>query len=141
MVIKMTIHGTKRFERILTQLPRELNKALSDSSGEWMRNVVKSAKLRAPRDTEKLKESIKLIRIKNGWLLDVQSPHGIYQEEGFKAHWVHTDMMEGSKSSGQKGFVWVKKSTPFVAPALEHNLSRLSTVLQKATKDGISKSR
>lgn len=137
MVIKMTVRGTQRVERKLSGISRNMNKALSDGTGEWMRKVQKSAKLRAPRDTTKLKDSIKLKKIKNGWLLDVQSPYGVYQEEGFRPHWIHTDMMKGNKKPRKEGFVWVSGFKPFVRPALEHNLSRLSQTLLKATQAGL----
>jgi hypothetical protein len=129
--------GTRRVMRKLENLPKNLEKELSKGSGEWMKKVQKSAKLRAPRDTTKLKDSIKLKKIKNGWLIDVQSPYGKYQEEGFKPHWIHTDMMKGSKKPQQEGFVWVSGFKPFVKPALEHNLSKLSQTLSKATKLGL----
>lgn len=139
MVIKINIRGIEKVERKLIGIERNMNKSLSDSSGKWMKKVQKSAKLRAPRDTTKLKDSIKLKKLKNGWLLDVQSPYGIYQEEGFRPHWIHTDMMKGTKKPRQEGFVWVSGFKPFVRPALEHNLSRLSQTLSKATQEGLKK--
>lgn len=123
--------------RRLEGLPANLRKELNKGTGEWMKAVQKSAKLRAPRDTKKLKDSIKLKKIKRGWLIEVQSPYGIYQEEGFKPHWIHTDMMKGNKKPRKEGFVWVSKSKPFVRPALEHNLSKLSQTLSKATTAGL----
>ena len=137
MVIKVQVKGYKEVMSKLNGLPRAMNKELSKESGEWMKAVKKSAKLRAPRDTKALKDSIKLKKQKSGWLLDVQSPYGIFQEEGFKPHWIHTDMMKGNKKPRKEGFVWVAKSKPFVRPALEHNLSSLSQTLSKATKQAI----
>lgn len=137
MVIKVKIIGAKEVTRVLRGLPRRLNKEISLGSGKFMKAVQKSAKLRAPKDTRKLRDSIKLKKLKNGWILAVQSPYGIYQEEGFKPHWIHTDMMKGTKKPRNEGFVWVSGFKPFVRPALEHNLSNLSSILHKSTKRAI----
>ena len=141
MVIKVKVTGINAVTRKINGLGRRLNKEVSDEGGKFMKSVQKSAKLRAPRDTRGLRNSIKLKKLKNVWLLDVQSPHGALQELGFKPHWIHTDMMKGTKKPRNEGFVWVSKSTPFVRPALEHNLSKLSQSLASATKRAIGGNR
>ncbi len=139
MVIKIQVMGAREAIRTLSRIPRELNREISRGSGEFMKNVRKSAKLRAPRDTSQLKDSIKLEKLKNGWIINVESPYGIYQEEGFKPHWVHSDMIKGSNKLKRQGFFWVEKSKPFIKPALEHNLSNLSNILSKSSKLAIQK--
>lgn len=97
-----------------------------------MKDVRKSARLRAPKNTGGLKDSINVRQEKEGlWILEVESPHGVFQEEGFKPHWIHRSMIAGQE--GESGFVFVTKNKPFVTPALEHNLSKLSQRLSNAT--------
>lgn len=137
MVVKVHITGSKDVVKLISGIPRELNREISDGSGTFMKRVRKSAKLRAPKDTLRLRESIKLDKLKNGWLISVNSPHGVFQEEGFKPHWVHSDQIDSSNKLTRTGFFWVEKSTPFMRPALEHNISNLPSILDKSTKKAI----
>lgn len=138
MVIKTNIAGV--ISR-LNGLPREINREISKGSGEFMRSVQKSARKRAPRDTKELSKSIVVTKTKSGWDLIVASKQGFYQEMGFKPHWIHSDQIEGSTKLKRKGFFFVKKSKPFVRPALEKNLSNLSNILSKSTKQAIQNAR
>lgn len=112
-----------------------------------MRDVRKSAKLRAPRQTGELANSIILTKNGKQWILEVQSPYGRYQEEGFKPHWIHagtpTKNSTGTVGSALNvaGFVKVSKHTPFIRPALEHNLSKLAQRLSNATNKAIKRSK
>ncbi len=124
-----------------------MDKEINDESGSFMKDVRKSAKLRAPRQTGALAKSIIVTKKGKQWILEVQSPYGRYQEEGFRPHWVHA-LMPTKNSKGTigdalnvAGFVKVSKHTPFVKPALEHNLSKLAQRLSKATKRAINKSK
>ncbi len=145
-MIKVTVEGKglHGVNRLIKQLPYELNSDLLKSTSEFMKSVKKSAKLRAPKDTKELKDSIGLVKRKNGWEIIANSPHAVYQEEGFKAHWIHTDMLRNkgsSKSPKYSGFMWVSKSKPFIRPALEHNLSNLHNILSKSIKRGIQEAK
>ena len=141
------IQGLNQLNGFLTRLPTKLVDEISKESEQFMKDVRKSAKLRAPRDTRELANSIVIYNQgKNNWVLEVQSPYGKYQEEGFTPHWIHTDMITGSNKfsqiyGGKSGFIFVSKSTPFVKPAFEHNISKLSQRISKSTKDAINKSR
>lgn len=124
-MVSIKITGLNELNGLLTGLSRNLRKEINKESGRFMRDVQKSAKLRAPSNTGDLRRSIKVREEKGGrWVLTVGSPYGVYQEEGFRPHWIHRSMIVGNE--GQEGFVFVSKSKPFVAPALEHNLGRLS---------------
>ena len=142
--IRVEIRGLEKVNRFFAQLPINLNKEISKSSERFMRDVKKSAKLRAPRDTGKLANSIivrktKIKGLSNQWKLVVDSPYGIFQERGFKPH---TFFLSSSTNKLQGGkFYFVRRYKPFVAPALEMNLSRLSTSLANSTKNAISRSR
>lgn len=150
-MITVQIQGLEKVNKFIASLPRELNKEINKTSGQFMRDVQKSAKLRAPRATGQLANSIKVKKQKNSWILTVESPYGIFQEEGFAPHFIHkfthsrvgyrfTDWLSSKGYTGSGQFFMVRKHTPFVTPALEKNLSQLSQKLSSSTKRAISKS-
>lgn len=125
------IKGLNKMNGMLSSLPSELMDAISKECYSFMMSVKKSAKLRAPKNTGELRKSIKLNnKSKNKWVLTVESPYGVYQEEGFKPHAVHMSMIAGNNGNG---FAWVKKNTPFIKPAIEHNLNKFTQNLSDAT--------
>lgn len=142
-MIQIQLQGVNKVQRFIKNLPSNLDKEINDTSGQFMRDVRKSAKLRAPRDTGRLAKSIVVTKNGKQWILEVQSNYGKYQEEGFKPHFFITD-------PGRPGFatnklplgqlVKVKKFTPFVKPALEHHLGRLAQKLSNATQKAIKRS-
>lgn len=150
MVVNVKIKGLNKLNRFMIDLPKNLTKEIDGTCGQFVRDVQKSAKLRAPRQTGELAQSIKAKKnSKNEWTIVVDSPYGYFQEEGFRAHWVH-----GTASSRNKlgsignaikmnpaGFAYVKKNKPFMKPALEHNLSKLSQKLSNSTREAITKSK
>lgn len=137
-MIQVQLNGLRKVQRFIEGLPKKLDKEISKESEQFMLDVKKSAKLRAPRDTGRLARSIIVVKKgKNRWVLEVQSPYGRFQEEGFKAHSFITDpgrpgFATNKLPLGQ--FVKVKKHTPFVGPALEHQLSKIAQRMSKATK-------
>lgn len=119
-----------------------MRKEISQEFEQFMFDVRKSAKLRAPRDTGELAQSIIVEKMSpQSWVLLVQSPYGVYQEQGFKPHWIHSSQIIQSQKLKGSNFFFVSKHTPFVQPALEHNLSRLSQRMENATNKAIRKSR
>lgn len=139
--------GWEKVQRFLAKLPEEINKEILNKSEEFMRFVQKSAKLRAPRFTGQLAESITVRRIGNQINLLVDSPYGIFQEQGFTPHWVHKSMgnfglwLAIKGYTGNKDFFYVKQFKPFIFPALEMGLDRLPLFLQQGLNNAISKSR
>lgn len=139
-MIQIQVTGLHKLNGFIKNLPKNLNKEVSKESESFMKDVQKSAKLRAPRDTKKLVRSIHVeLTGKNQWTLFVDSPEGVYQEEGFRPHWIHSSMIKGSNKLVGEGFFFVSKSTPFVRPALEHNLSKLAQRMGDATQRAIMK--
>jgi hypothetical protein len=129
------IKGLHKLNGYLRGLPRRLRNELRREAESFMLDVKKSAKLMAPRDTGELASSIVVDEVgRNSWVLRVLARHGVFQEEGFAPHWVHSDLIGNSNKLLGTGFFFVSKSKPFVAPALENNLSRLSQRLSKATQ-------
>ena len=103
---------------------------------EFSKLVQKSAKLRAPRDTGRMARSIIVFKEGKSWVLEVQSPYGRFQEEGFRPHWIHTDQITGSNKleqiyGGKRGFIFVSKFTPFIKPALAQGLINLPNLIQR----------
>jgi len=146
-MVQIQIKGIMKTKDLMLNLSKELPKAIIKESGKFIGDIRKSAKLRAPRDTGRLANSI-IVREqgKNSWVLEVQSPYGVYQERGFTPHFFLADPgrpgFQSNKLQNSFGkLVMVKKHTPFVKPALEHNLSKLSQRMSDATKRGISKAR
>jgi len=148
-MITIQIRGLKKLNKFTTSLPRELNKEINKTNGQFMKDVQKSAKLRAPRATGQLANSIRIKKQKNSWILTVESPYGIFQEEGFVPHFIRRfthsrvgyrfiDWLNFKGYIGTGQFFMVRKYKPFVTPALEHNLSRLSQKLSNSTKQAIS---
>ena len=132
------VEGLNKFSGFIRNLPKNLDKGIGKESESFMGDVQKSAKLRAPRDTKGLKDSIHVeLTGKNEWTLFVDSPHGVFQEEGFRPHWIHSDLITNSNKLTGKGFFFVSKSTPFVRPALEHNLSKLAQRMGNATQRAV----
>lgn len=148
MQVSVRVIGNERVNRMVSSLPKSTEKAIGSISKEFMDAVKKSAKLRAPRKTGELADSINWKSWgKNRLILTVDSPYGAYQELGFTPHWVHAGMSTGNKSGtigsafNIAGFAFVKKHTPFIQPALESNLSKLPNLLQKGVDTAIKNAR
>ncbi len=147
----MKIKGLKRTNRFLIDLPFKLRREINLAGETFMKNVQKSAKLRAPRWKGTLAQSIKVRKEIKGKdkgqiILEVGASYGIFQEKGFRPHrvgaWRSTrsgfsvrDWMREHNASGTG--IFVKKHTPFIRPALEHQLSNLPNLLSQHTNKAI----
>jgi len=142
-MMQIKLKGLEKTQQFLVQLPKSMNKEIMQVSDTFMRSTQKSAKLRAPRLTGRLADSIEFKKIKNQILLIVNSPYGYFQEYGFTPHFIHSDMSDrmGGTVGGLFGrfnsFFWVAKHKPFIQPALEQNLSNLPNLLSQGTKKAI----
>lgn len=146
MVLKIDIRGGKELKKYLIELPAKIDSALIQTNEQFLKDVRRSAKLRAPRDTSRTADSIKIERTKTRgkekqWKLVVGSRAGFYQELGFKPHFVYSKdgYINGSSQKSSKfwsdGFHWVSKSKPFLVPALDSQLQKLDQKLnQEITK-------
>lgn len=148
------VRGDKKVIGILQNLPKELDKNLTMTNLLFLKAVRKSAKLRLSRHkmTGDLSDSIKILPTKvkgktKQKRLIVDSPYGIYQEEGYKGHWVHA----GTKTKNRlgtigdvyniAGFMWIKKSSGlhYIKRAVEKQLSTFSQKLDRAVGRAIKK--
>jgi len=147
MVIQLKVKGINRLTKFLVKLPTSMNKEIIGKSNAFMKFVRKSAKLRAPRMTGRLAESIMIKRKKNEIILTVDSPYGVFQEMGFAPHWIHSNMSDrmggtvGGLFNKFDSFFFVSRHKPFIAPALEAGLSKLPNMLSQGTKKAIKQAR
>lgn len=143
MVSTITITGLSDVMS-LKNLDRNLRKEIGKVGFSWLKDVARTARKNAPRDTDKMRDSIKVKEEKGGkWVLSVSGREAIFQEEGFKPHFVFTKdgwfidkngtKVRKSRKFWADGFHWVSKNKPFIAPALEKHLGKLSQKLDTAT--------
>lgn len=129
------IRNLDKVERFVRELPKKLDNQMTLTNTRFMKAVRKSAKLRAPKDTGELAESIKLLPIKRGknikkWRLRVNAPHALFQEVGFKPHWA--PIMGSRKMT--PGFYYVAKWKPFLEPALQKQLIKFNQKINRAVR-------
>lgn len=139
MAIRVDIMNIDKVERLIRELPENLDKSFSTGNQIWMESLRDKAKIRVPVDTGSLKESIKLEPVRRGkhvkiWKLVVSSPYALFQEEGFTPHAFYANPSRGFKSTYlSSGFnFFVSKWTPFVEPALQDNLSKFDNMINKS---------
>lgn len=136
---KIMINNIERVNKLFVELPKKEEMVLAKNNLQFMKNVRRSAKLMAPRDTGELAASIKIRPTKTKgktqqYLLEVTAPHANLQEEGFAPHFTY--IRNSSKLA--PGVYFVKKNTPFVKPAIEKNLSRFSQGLNRDIRRSIA---
>jgi hypothetical protein len=150
--IKIEMYGLEETQKMLVELPENLNKEIDSVQGNFMSFVQKSAKLRAPRFSGQLADSIVFKKNnRNNWQLSVLSPYGWFQEHGFTGKFLPGSMpvMGGYRiadwmaAMGLNGFGFRPSGIPhpFVEPALESGLNRLPNMLQDATYNAIRRSK
>ena len=136
---KVEITGGEKVNKLVLELPKKEENVLSKGNMKFLKMVRKSAKLMAPRDTTQLATSISIRPTKTKgkiqqYLLQVTTPHAIYQEEGFRPHWAYIR----NSSKLPPGLYFVRKNTPFVKPAIEKNLNKFFQGLNKGVGRAIS---
>jgi hypothetical protein len=143
-MISVKVKGAREVSNFIARLGPQLNKDIMKVAGTFSTNVQKSAKLRAPRLTGRLAESINVKKGKKNQIsISVDSPYGYFQEYGFRPHFIHSNMSDrmGGTVGGLFGkfnsFFFVAKHKPFIIPALEHNIARLPEMLSQGTKQAI----
>ena len=137
-MIRIRINNVDNVESFMINLPKKLDKELSKSNYDFMNKVVETARFYAPVDTGSLKEEIMLEPVKQGvnikkWSIISGSPYSLFQEEGFTPHAFFLKH-DSAKLQGNQLY-YVSKWTPFMKPAVDHNINLLTQSLQK----GVSK--
>ena len=150
---RLVIKGDKRVFRLLQDLPEKIDGELTKGNFSFLKAVKKSAKLRIARHrmTGELSDSIKILptkikgKVKQSRLI-VASPYGIFQEEGYKGHWVHAGTSTRNRlgtigdAYNVAGFFWIKRSKGlhFMKKAVEKQLSTFSQRLDKSVRRSIT---
>lgn len=133
------VSGGDDIIKLISELPMKEQRVLDKGNMKFLKNVQRTAKLMAPRDTGFLASSIKIGPTKTKgktkqYLLEVTAPHALFQEEGFTPHFAF--IRNSAKMA--PGVYFVKKNTPFIKPAIEKNLSRffqnLNTGMRRAVE-------
>ena len=146
MAIQISIQGLERVNHFLVKLPKNVTNEIEMAGDEFSKFVQKSAKLRAPKDTHELANSITVTHPKKNRIeVTVNSPYGIFQETGFRPHWIHTNQIIGSNKLEQiygttPRFIFVSKFTPFIQPALAQGLINLPNLIQTHLNKAIKES-
>lgn len=135
----------KHIERISERIPELSNKILHEAS--W--RLKKSAIMRAPKDTGKLRGSINakvttweahifaggpstMRNVGKGQPFD----YAVVQETGFRSHVIHSSLWMGKNPP--RGFATVSRYKPFMRPALDDYLRRgLDATIKKYLKKAI----
>ena len=138
--VKVEIKGMNGLEKFMREVQPKITRAVDGTNISFMKALRKSAKLRAPKDTGELRNSIRLLPAKKSkntkiWKLVVDSPHAGFQEHGFKPHYAP---IYGSRKMAP-GIYMVSKFTPFLEPALKHNLLSFNAKLNQAVGGAIKK--
>lgn len=135
--------GVEECKQVFIELPANMEKEVDKAQNEFMSFVQKSAKLRAPRFSGQLAESITKAQLRIGkWQLTVESPYGFFQEYGWNARvlsqntnsrsgYLVGDWMSAHGFSGT-GVKPRGIAHPFISLALDSGLNHLPTLLQKA---------
>ena len=158
-MIQMQVKNWKNVKNFILQLPIKMQKEIMEESDTFLKDVRKSAKLRAPRFSGFLASSIFIKKQGDKKIFfEVTAPYAYEQETGEglprqvpksqlkKSGWTHDASRTrgglkklGGPKEADKGFFIKRSYKPFVKPALEHNLSKLAQRMSKATKRGINK--
>lgn len=140
-MITLDIRNVNEVERFIIELPKHIKKELTHSNMNFMMDVMRGAKRRAPIDTGSLKAGIRMVPIKmsknvKNFKLVSESPYSLFQEEGFRPHSFFAGGAFNSSKLSPGTSYFVSKYTPFMQPALDEQLKtfdkKLNIAMQKA---------
>jgi len=139
-MITITMKGFKETERWINEIRTRMPTLSIEMAQEVANSLSKSMKLRAPRATGTLANSINVVPITKGFAVTVDAPYGVAQEYGFTPHVIPIEFIfQHLASPGARGqwvdnpirFVWVSKSTPFVMPALDATAQNFPNIARR----------
>ena len=151
-MISVTVNNTDlmKLKRLSENLQKNVERALKKDTRLYSKMIQKSAKLRAPRFTGQLSESITAKPTKNGAVVEVGSAYGYFQEYGFTPRFLQAGMpvlggyriLDWMQAKGIRG-AGIKpsgKAHPFIAPAVEITTAKIPSLLSKSIAQAIKKS-
>lgn len=142
-MIKIQIGNVDEVETFLINLPKKIDRELTNTNTLFMDMVATGARNRAPVDTGSLRDSIMVLPVKKGknvkkWKIKVDSPYALFQEEGFTPHAFFAGGAFNSSKMAPGTTYFVSKYTPFLKPALDEQLKtfnkKLNTSIGRAIK-------
>ena len=155
-IITVKTKGINKVRRGIRRLRKESLTQIYGVTEKTAKFIQKSAKLRARRWTGTLAENIKVKKTKRGnWIIESTAPYSVFQEYGFRRHWVHIDMPTRSGFTIKdwlatkhpevlrlgKKFIKVgglpSSFRPHLRPALEKGLERNERMLELAIRRAI----
>ena len=141
---EVTMHGVEKVQRFFISLPANLMNDVGNMEGEWLAWVQKNAKLRAPRASGQLADSITFRPTgeKGEWELTVDSPYGWFQEYGWTPNFLPAelsarvgytigDWMAIRGIAGQ-GITPSGQPHPFIQPAFDAGIAKLPAMMAEA---------
>ena len=146
--------GAEQVENWIAEVPNEIMKEVMDSGQSYLRQLSADIKARAPKASGALKHSSLLFsKGKKQLTITIISNYAYYQEMGFKPHYVNLEwpskneagdtiasaMRKGRHKVPEKGYVFVKKSTPFIGPAFDSSLQYVDRYLNEGVGRAINK--
>lgn len=141
--MKVTMSGVDEVHFMLKNIGPNTIKQVDGAEGVFMGFVQKSAKLRAPKFTGALAESIRKYHESSGkWALYVESPYGWFQETGWtprglsfftptRAGLIVGEWMLAHGFNGT-GITPYGQAQPFITPAFESGKEHLPQIMQTA---------
>lgn len=140
--VMFQIQNVNKVETFLRELPAKIDRNLTRTNSDFMKSVRVSARRRVPKDTGSLKEDIVLEPVRRGknvkkWKLVVRNPYAAFQEHGFTPHRFFAGPNINSSKLAPGKTYFVKKWTPFIDPALRHNLKTFPSKLNNAMRRSI----
>jgi hypothetical protein len=143
MSVSVKMFGLEKIQKLRVQLPGETEEQIEKVEAEFIKFVQKSAKIRAPRFSGQLAESITFKKKnKENWELTVGAPYGWFQEHGFNGEFLSAGMAvaggyrigDWMQAKGMSGFGFRPsgKPHPFVTPAIEQGLNQIPHMLQNS---------
>lgn len=150
--VKLVTEGLRGTELAIGDIVNELPEVGSNIMEDLANRLQVSAKNRvAPLDSGsgELKDSI-VARWVNQWSMVVfagqgikRPQHAVHQEFGFAPHWIHKSQWMGDWSgwTSSDDFAYVRKHTPYMAPAVEEitKPSKVDEVIEKHLNPQIKK--
>lgn len=150
-MVVINFNGVGELNKWIIKLIPEINKEILKKSDEWMAFVQKSAKIRAPRMTGELANSIIKFKKGNTITVSVTSPYGIYVNSGFKAHFVNSGTSTRNSlgtigqaygiPSGIPIFIKGFEGAHFIEKSIESAIGNLPNMIEDGIVNGVKNAR
>lgn len=117
--VELRTRGIPKAMEFLRDFKRRCPIAGKQAQKTLARQVKKSAKIRARKDTREMSDSIDVRWKGDEIVVTVGKHYAIYQETGFNPHWIHRDMWESGEPNIPNEFIFVRNYRPFMRPAVD----------------------